>query len=47
MGLAGRQRVLARFTWSGVVQRCLEAYSGAVSHGQEQSRVAVPGSVRG
>jgi glycosyltransferase involved in cell wall biosynthesis len=29
MGRAGRQRVLARFTWPLVVERCLEAYTGA------------------
>jgi glycosyltransferase involved in cell wall biosynthesis len=26
MGAAGRQRVLERFTWTGVVDRCLDAY---------------------
>jgi glycosyltransferase involved in cell wall biosynthesis len=34
MGSAGRQRVLHRFTWSGVVERCLAAY-GAVKSGAE------------
>ena len=47
MGLAGRRRVLARFSWGGVVNRCLEAYRGTPSHGQERSRVAVPGSASG
>ena len=46
MGLAGRRRVLARFTWGGVVTRCLDAYNGMPSHGQERSRVAVAESVR-
>ena len=46
MGLAGRRRVLARFTWDSVVNRCLDAYNGTPSHGQERSRVAVAGSVR-
>ena len=47
MGLAGRRRVLARFTWGSVVNRCLDAYNGTPSHGQERSRVAVAGSARG
>jgi glycosyltransferase involved in cell wall biosynthesis len=29
MGRAGRRRVLSRFTWPLVVERCLEAYAGA------------------
>jgi glycosyltransferase involved in cell wall biosynthesis len=29
MGLAARRRVEARFTWDGVVERCLAAYAGA------------------
>ena len=29
MGTAARARVLERFTWSRVVQRCLDAYEGA------------------
>ena len=29
MGRAGRQRVLAQFTWPLVVERCLDAYAGA------------------
>jgi glycosyltransferase involved in cell wall biosynthesis len=29
MGLAARHRVLQKFTWPAVVQRCLEIYSGA------------------
>ena len=47
MGLAGRRSVLARFTWGSVVNRCLDAYNGTPSHGQERSRVAVAGSARG
>ena len=31
MGTAARARVLERFTWDRVVQRCLEAYEGALS----------------
>lgn len=46
MGLAGRRRVLARFTWGSVVSRCLDAYNGTPSHGQERSRVAVVESAR-
>jgi glycosyltransferase involved in cell wall biosynthesis len=46
MGLAGRRRVLARFTWKGVVNRCLDAYSGTPSRGQARSRMPVPGSAR-
>ena len=30
MGRAARARVLERFTWDRVVQRCLEAYEGSV-----------------
>jgi glycosyltransferase involved in cell wall biosynthesis len=30
MGTAGRERVLDRFTWPGVVDRCLEAYAAAL-----------------
>lgn len=33
MGENGRRRVLERFNWSTVVQRCLHAYSGALSMG--------------
>src|SRR5207245_3412386 len=29
MGAAGRQQVLAKFTWPRVVGRCLEIYGGA------------------
>jgi len=29
MGAAGRRRVLERFTWSGVVDRCLQIYGGS------------------
>jgi len=28
LGAAGRRRVLDRFTWQAVVQRCLDAYAG-------------------
>jgi hypothetical protein len=28
MGAAGRARVLAKFTWQAVVNRCLELYAG-------------------
>jgi len=31
MGKAGRQRVLDRFTWSAVVERCLTAYRSCAS----------------
>lgn len=30
MGAAGRQRVLDRFTWTGVVDRCLDAYRASM-----------------
>jgi glycosyltransferase involved in cell wall biosynthesis len=36
MGLAGRRRVLAHFTWANTVNRCLDAYSS------EHSRDLVP-----
>jgi glycosyltransferase involved in cell wall biosynthesis len=29
MGRAGRQRVLERFRWEQVVERCLEAYAAS------------------
>jgi glycosyltransferase involved in cell wall biosynthesis len=29
MGAAGRQRILEKFTWPRVVQRCLEIYRSA------------------
>jgi glycosyltransferase involved in cell wall biosynthesis len=39
MGKAGRARVLERFTWDRVVERCLEAYEGARrSNGSSRSR---------
>jgi glycosyltransferase involved in cell wall biosynthesis len=47
MGVAGRQRVLDRFTWSSVVARCLDAYSGALSPRQAGSWLKVEGSSRG
>ena len=47
MGLAGRRRVLHHFTWASVVNRCLDAYAGTLSHGLDGTRVAAPGSVRG
>jgi glycosyltransferase involved in cell wall biosynthesis len=31
MGVAARRRVLAHFTWANTVNRCLEAYSAALS----------------
>jgi glycosyltransferase involved in cell wall biosynthesis len=47
MGSAGRRRVLDRFTWDGVVNRCLDAYTGAASPGQERSWLAIHGGTRG
>jgi glycosyltransferase involved in cell wall biosynthesis len=38
MGRAGRERVLERFTWSRVVQRCLDAYESALRRPQHVSR---------
>jgi glycosyltransferase involved in cell wall biosynthesis len=46
MGEAGRRRVLAKFTWTHTVDRCLEAYREARSVGQARSRVAVTGGAR-
>jgi glycosyltransferase involved in cell wall biosynthesis len=40
MGLAARRRVLAHFTWASTVNRCLDAYSAAVS--DRGVRSAVP-----
>ena len=37
MGRAGRQRVLERFSWSGVVDRCMDAYRAALAR---QTRAA-------
>ena len=31
MGRAGRRRVLSQFTWPLVVERCLDAYKGALA----------------
>ena len=39
MGRAGRRRVLEQFTWSSVVERCLDAYCGVPTH--EPTAVAV------
>jgi hypothetical protein len=36
MGAAGRRRVLERFTWPGVVRRCLAIYAGEIP--QDASR---------
>jgi glycosyltransferase involved in cell wall biosynthesis len=47
MGLAGRRRVLTHFTWTSVVNRCLDAYSDTPAHGLDGTPVAVPGNVRG
>ena len=47
MGRAGRQRVLDRFTWDGVVSRCLDVYTGSVSPGRERSWLAIQGGTRG
>jgi glycosyltransferase involved in cell wall biosynthesis len=47
MGAAGRQRVVERFTWSSVVDRCLEAYRTAMSRRASEAGVAVHESVRG
>jgi glycosyltransferase involved in cell wall biosynthesis len=47
MGAAGRQRVLERFTWSAVVDRCLDAYRVAASPQRAEATVAAHGSVRG
>jgi glycosyltransferase involved in cell wall biosynthesis len=47
MGQAGRRRVIERFTWGSVVERCLVAYSSAFSTRRAESRVAVQGRVRG
>ena len=46
MGEAGRRRVLATFTWAHTVDRCLDAYAGALSAGHERSRAAVTGGAR-
>ena len=35
MGMAGRQRVLDKFTWPKVVRRCLEIYAGAPANPSE------------
>jgi len=37
MGVAGRQRVIDKFTWRQVVRRCLEIYAGGPSSLNEQS----------
>jgi glycosyltransferase involved in cell wall biosynthesis len=47
MGAAGRQRVMERFTWSSVVDRCLEAYRTAMPRRASEAGVAVHESVRG
>jgi glycosyltransferase involved in cell wall biosynthesis len=47
MGVAGRQRVLDCFTWDRVVTRCLDAYTGLVSPGREQKRLAMQEDGRG
>jgi glycosyltransferase involved in cell wall biosynthesis len=47
MGAAGRRRVLERFTWSSVVDRCLDAYRAALSTRRSEAAVAIHESVRG
>jgi glycosyltransferase involved in cell wall biosynthesis len=47
MGMAARQRVLDRFTWGSVVNRCLDAYRGALEPRRAQAGLAVRGSVQG
>ena len=47
MGTAGRARVLDRFTWDRVVSRCLDAYTGTASSGQEPSWLALHGGTGG
>jgi hypothetical protein len=47
MGEAGRRRVLDRFTWVHTVERCLDAYSAALSPRQARSGVAMTGGLRG
>jgi glycosyltransferase involved in cell wall biosynthesis len=47
MGTAGRQHVLERFTWSAVVDRCLDAYRASDSPRRTTAAVAAHGSVRG
>jgi glycosyltransferase involved in cell wall biosynthesis len=40
MGRSARERVLERFTWDRVVQRCLEAYEGALRRSADDARRA-------
>lgn len=47
MGEAGRRQVLAKFTWTHTVERCLEAYGAALSSGHARLRVAATGGARG
>jgi|RhiMethySRZTD1v2_1073278.scaffolds.fasta_scaffold00202_38 alpha-maltose-1-phosphate synthase len=47
MGLAGRRRVLAHFTWANTVNRCLDAYGAALAQTGAASDVSMTGSARG
>jgi glycosyltransferase involved in cell wall biosynthesis len=47
MGAAGRRRVLERFTWSSVVDRCLDAYRTALSTRRSEAAAPIHESVRG
>jgi glycosyltransferase involved in cell wall biosynthesis len=40
MGKAGRERVLKHFTWSSVVQRCLDVYQGTFRRPQHATRTS-------
>ena len=42
MGVAGRARVLERFTWPAVVSRCLDVYRAAHSPVSSRSNVVLP-----
>jgi glycosyltransferase involved in cell wall biosynthesis len=47
MGSAGRQRVLDRFTWDGVVSRCLGLYTAALHPDRERRWLATYEGTRG
>lgn len=47
MGSAGRQRVLDRFTWHGVVSRCLDLYTAALHPDRERRWLATFEGTRG